>query len=248
MGAYDYLDEAVPGLVVGMPQNTSGWMFVADSTAIQYGDPVMGYVGEDEKAYSFYLDTVKLVFDADFVTGNLVDLKVNTVAITQVPFNTNHNTTAGDLVTAIGALTGVECTLDPADASNRTFLIRTKGTTCLVTDVAVTGGASQAGDTQTTDSGQVYLGIARFSQKADGEYQQGESINILTEGEIWVKAGVAVNSNDDAYIYNVAGADVGKWYGSGTKIDGIYKTSGATDALVVMRTKGQTKMTYAGAF
>jgi len=92
-------------------------------------------------------DAAKLVFDADFVTGNTIDGKVNTVAWAQVPFNTDHDTTASDLETAIGALAGVTCTLDAGDPTNRTFDISVSGSELVITDVVVAGGASQAGST-----------------------------------------------------------------------------------------------------
>ncbi|MCK4521364.1 MAG: baseplate J/gp47 family protein [Nanoarchaeota archaeon] len=90
------------------------------------------------------IDSQRLIFDAAFVTGNVINGKVNGIAWIQVPFNTNHDLTAVDLVAAIDALTDVSCILDPNDTDNRTFIID-KVVDVNVTDVAVTGGASQAG-------------------------------------------------------------------------------------------------------
>lgn len=48
-----------------------------------------------------------LDFDADFVTGNTIDLKVNGVAIAQVPFDTDQATTKANLITAIDNLDNI---------------------------------------------------------------------------------------------------------------------------------------------
>jgi hypothetical protein len=92
------------------------------------------------------LDTARVIFSADFVTGNTIDGEINGTAIASVPFNTDQATTAADLATAIQALSDVStAVVDGADATNRTILITgASGTAIRPENFVVTGGASQA--------------------------------------------------------------------------------------------------------
>jgi len=81
-------------------------------------------------------------FDIDFVTGNTINLNVNGHAIDPVPFNTTHAQTLTDLATAIQALDIVSaCTVTGA---REVTIVPIQDVIVLVTDIAVTGGASQA--------------------------------------------------------------------------------------------------------
>ena len=151
-----------------------------------------------------------LVFDADFVTGNTIDLDVNTLSITQVPFDTDHDTTAANLVTAIAALAGVNCELDSSDANNRTFLITTDDAVATVENVVVAGGASQAGSTITAGSNDKFLGVVVQShtveQQADGtaQYDATDGAPVLRRGKIWVMAEEAVDETKPVYLRFIA--------------------------------------------
>jgi uncharacterized phage protein gp47/JayE len=88
--------------------------------------------------------TQKVVYDADFVAGNLIDMDVNGIAITQVPFNATHAQTMTDLRTQILTdIAGSTVVIDTLDTNGRTLIITT---TAGITDIftVVTGGASQA--------------------------------------------------------------------------------------------------------
>jgi len=145
-------------------------------------------------------DNAKLVFDADFVLDNKINGKVNGEAWTEVDWDTDHDTTAAALVSAIGALSGVTCELDSADVNNRTFLIETDGVAITLSDVAVTGGASQAGSTVTYSADDVFRGIALHENNENGYYSDTEPVSVLRQGAVWVDTGVAVTADDDAYI------------------------------------------------
>jgi hypothetical protein len=88
-----------------------------------------------------------ITWDADFVTGNTIDLHVNGEAITQVTFATDHATTIAAVATNIQALTSVATAV--ADAVPRTITITgaTNGIDIPVTQIVVAGGASQANST-----------------------------------------------------------------------------------------------------
>lgn len=86
-----------------------------------------------------------LVFDADLITGNSVDLKIDGAAITTVPFNADHVTTMGDLATEIAGNAKVTSAV-VGGAGNRTITITTidGDNSVILTDIVVSGGASQA--------------------------------------------------------------------------------------------------------
>lgn len=174
---------------------------------IFFGRGVGADAGDTQKVNMPKNDNAKLAFDAIFVTGNDIDGKVNGVAWTTVPFNATHDTTAADLAAAIDALAGVSCILDPADGTNKTFLIETDGVVCSVTDVAVTGGASQAGSTVTYSADDVFRGISLSTQTKEQaqvtgvvSYPINSAVNVLRKGMAWVETSEAVNADDDAYV------------------------------------------------
>lgn len=248
MPAYRNIDTALRGLKYGIGPDgriEGGWC-CKETDGIEFGDAVFGYVGDEKSAYKFKLDTGKLVFDGDFVTANTIDITVNGVAASQVTFTTDHDTTAALVVSAVAALTGVECVLDSADATNRTFLIQVKGETALVTE-DVQGGAGQVSGTITYGSSQVFLGVAVFVQNQPKLYELTDPINIMADGEIWVEPVAAVVANQDAFVDN-AGADIGEFSNAGVQVNAKYRSNAGANVLARLRVYGQTEMTYAGTF
>jgi len=253
MGAYDYMDNAVPGLKYGLGGRIEGGWVVAEANGIGFGKPVFGYVGDEKKAYSFYNDVGKIVFDADFVANNVITITVNGEDAADVTYDTSHDNTMDLLVAAVSALTGVECALDPADTDNRTLLIRVKGATAAVAE-AVTGGAGQATGTVTYGSGQVFVGVAMFVQKASSldvssnqGYEQYDMVNVVADGELWVRAKAVVEANNEAYIDN-SGADIGEFSNAGVEVSARYRSNAADEGLARLRVDGQKEMTYASSF
>lgn len=173
---------------------------------IEFGRGVVIGTEGGTNVKNIFKSKASLLFDADFVTGNTIDLKVNDVSITQVPFNTDHATTFADLIAAIDALDGVSAvagvgreviiTIDDA-LSNIT-----------VSDVLVQGGASQAGSTITYSSVDVFEGISvlRFQTPStiggSDKYKNKDAVDVLTRGTIWVKAVATVAYGDAVYVYN----------------------------------------------
>lgn len=95
-------------------------------------------------------ETATIVFDADFVTSNNIDLTVAGTSVTTVPFNTDHDTTMTDLKDQIETdVSGATVTLTDTGGDNRTLTIDVFGANATVTGLAVTGGASQATGTTT---------------------------------------------------------------------------------------------------
>jgi len=92
-------------------------------------------------------DVRKLVFDADLVTSNTIDMDVNGQSMGQVTYATSHAATMALIVTALELLSTVEsAVIDPNDADSRTIIIQsaTGVTNTTVTSIVVAGGASQA--------------------------------------------------------------------------------------------------------
>lgn len=250
MPQYGNMDEAILGLKAdnGSVTRVESWAAQED---IAFGSTVFSYLGEQEKAWGYHNDTAKIVFDADFVTGNLIDGTVNTVAWTQVPFDTDHDTTMDNLVTAITALAGVEAALDSGDANNRTVFIRTMGLDNTTT-VTVTGGASQPGDTITYQSDQVFIGVALNVAKNtevvnDCKYYQNETASVMNIGIIWAALNGTANNNDIAYIVS-SGTPAGKFDDTaGLTVDCIFKSNNYTnpttsDVMAKVQVKGSKKL------
>lgn len=85
-------------------------------------------------------------FDADLITSNLIDLKIDGVSMTQVPFNTSHLQTMNDIAAQILADFSQIASVTVGGTGNRTLTIThaVHGTEFVIADVVVTGGASQA--------------------------------------------------------------------------------------------------------
>ena len=119
-----------------------------DAADTSYTDTLNAVILESTDFYGVVigdsgLGTGRVIWNADFVTGNTINGKVNGVSIAPVPFNTDQATTAADLATAIQALPDVtSAVVDPLDATDRTILVT--GDTISLSNFIVTGGASQA--------------------------------------------------------------------------------------------------------
>jgi len=247
MSAYNNIDTAIAGLKVGLDSHVESFRAYE---AIPFGKPCFGHVGDSLNVSTFYRDVAKIVFDADFVTGNSIVITVSGTAAAAVPFNTDHDTTAADVVAAITALTGVDCLLDPADSNNRTFLIQEKHVEITAAE-AITGGGSQATGTITYDTSMVFVGIAMFTQKeasASAQYAANEAVNVMTRGVLYGSAQAAtVEANATAYV-DTDGANRGDWSNAGFSLDGaaIYRSDAASAALAQVEVRAQKQGTYAG--
>lgn len=222
MGAYADMDEKLAGLKFGFPSRDESYV-VKETLGIEAGYPVFGYAGDIDSAYLFHQDQDTVVFDADFVTSNVIDGTINGVAITQVPFNTDHDTTIGDLVTEI--LTNADvtsATLTDVAGDNRTIRIITKGQAC-VTTFTVTLGATQAVATITSaaSAGLTYLGVSRFEQRESAGanlWRLNEVIPVMTQGGITCVTGETVQANTTAYVRTD-----GTFGTSGVSTSGVFK-------------------------
>jgi hypothetical protein len=174
--------------------------------AIEFGRAVVKGITGGADVKNIFKSKASLTFDADFVTGNTIDLNVNGVAISQVTFATSHAATFALVITAINALTGIS-----AEAgTGREILITVDNAASNITisDVVVAGGASQAGSTTVYSSVDTFEGIAalRHGQPTtiggDDKYQINDAVNVLTKGVIFVEVVATVAYGDSVYVYN----------------------------------------------
>lgn len=90
-----------------------------------------------------------LDFDADFVASNLIDLDIDTIPVTQTPWNATHTTTLNDLAVNIQAHPRVS-TATVTGARQITVTAEPYDVLLVVENILVTGGVSQANGTTTT--------------------------------------------------------------------------------------------------
>ena len=174
--------------------------------AIEFGRAVVKGITPGVDVKNIFKSKASLTFDADFVTGNTIDLNVNGVAISQVTFATSHAATFAAVIAAIDALTGISAVA----GTGREILITVDNAASNITisDVVVAGGASQAGSTTVYSSVDTFEGIAalRHGQPTtiggDDKYQINDAVNVLTKGVIFVEVVATVAYGDSVYVYN----------------------------------------------
>ena len=174
--------------------------------AIEFGRAVVKGITPGVDVKNIFKSKASLTFDADFVTGNTIDLNVNGVAISQVTFATSHAATFAAVIAAIDALTGISAVA----GTGREILITVDNAASNITisDVVVAGGASQAGSTTFYSSVDTFEGIAalRHGQPTtiggDDKYQINDAVNVLTKGVIFVEVVATVAYGDSVYVYN----------------------------------------------
>jgi hypothetical protein len=143
-----------------------------------------------------------LSFDADFVTDNNIDLDVNGVAITTVPFNTDQATTLADLAAELDSLDDISATVTDA----REITVVSNIGAVLLENIAVTGGASQANGSVAYDSNEVFVGVAileqAHEQDLDGNvfYKATDAVSTMTRGRIYVFVEDAVTVASPVYL------------------------------------------------
>ena len=109
------------------------------------------YFGQNPKPTILYVtkkmndvaETWVLSFDADFVTSNTIDLKLNGTALTQTVFTTDQATTIALLATNIAA-DGDVTTATVTDVREITIVASANDLALLFTELVVAAGASQA--------------------------------------------------------------------------------------------------------
>ena len=141
----------------------------------------------DHKARLPMTNSLVILFNADFVASNVINLDVNGVAMSPVTYATSTGDTLTALAAAIQAtVTGITATVS---ASRQITVLATTSTALSVDNIAVTAGASQATATKTytsTDGSTNCLGISQMEHKeqdSDGiaQYNLKDIAQIVTK-------------------------------------------------------------------
>ena len=238
MAEYGTMEKGVAGLLYGLNRDVFSRSAVGE---VEFGKAVMAPLGASDTGSSAKSETAKVVFSADLVTGNKINIVVNGTVIPEVVFATSHLATMNLIIDAI-VNQGYEATLNSNVANNRELLVRTNGAVAVVT-VVITEGGSQATTTITGITTAVFVGVSIFSQKEKGLYEASESISVLEEGMIYVQATGGVEANAKAFL-DVA---TGNFASSGDLEVGRFKTNG-TDELVVLSVDGLIESALAEQF
>ena len=206
-GAYNVnMDEAFIGM-----KADSGFDDVISLQAteiISFGLGVVKNIGHDLQCRLPAANEGVLVFDADLVTSNTIDMDVNGVAMTQVTFSGTHAATMALIIIQLELFDDVlSAALDPDDTDNRTLIIKTNDEEDLaITSIVVAAGGSQAGGVFTAGTRDILVGMslathAKEQARTTGivQYEDTEPVSVLHEGRGWVYAEEAVTSDDPVY-------------------------------------------------
>jgi hypothetical protein len=153
VGRIDSGDASLTAALTAINTENSGWYSFKVATPYQAEWIEAATWAEANKKIHFIdaSDYVTIVFDADLVTLNEIDVSVIlngvTTNVPTVTFSSDHDTTMG-LIVAECIDAGFPAYLDPDDTDNRTIILFPGGPNSTVT-APVTEGATQAGTTVT---------------------------------------------------------------------------------------------------
>lgn len=241
MAAYGNMTEAVLGMKADPGFNSRVESRVAKA-AINFGYPVFGYIGDSQNCSELIVDTSKIVYSADFVASDDIDVTVNGTAITTVSYATSHLATITAVVAAIDAISGVEAKLDTSDTNNRTILIRTQWAANTTSTTVTSGGDGTATGTVTYFTDQIFLGFAlkNDSLVTTVGYVAYDMVSVLNTGVVYAYTSKAVSANDGAYALTASGALTDSSTSS-ISINSIFRSTATVAGIVQVEAKGQYK-------
>ncbi len=246
MGAYGAPDVAIAGMVEGFHNDFESAIAKED---INFGSPVFGFVGSENKCYGPHLDKATVTLSADLVTLNVYTVTINGTAVAGT-FDTDHATTMTALIAAIKADTtlaalGISAA---AGSSNRVIVVSAPAGLDLTVTGAVTLGASQASVAVVYGTNGKFLGVAAFVQNGGKDFgagtacwKNGMSVSILRDGRLYVPAESTVADKDPAYVSGLGGAGtLGKFTDVSTNnydIGGFFR-SNVSSGLALLEVRG----------
>jgi len=212
-----YMDIAVPGLIADSEFTTKDGLQAFE--AIGLGLAVVQRIGYPLQGRLPKSGISTILFAGDLITANVVNLKVNGVAMAPVTFNTTNAATLADIVTALKAMASVgNATTDGV----HTIVVYGKdGLDALVTDIIVTLGTTQTTGAATGSTADKIYGVSILSQAIQQAYpalnaplvnEVGRPVGCLLRGRIWVRAETAIVNGDPVYMRFLDGG-VGKAVG-----------------------------------
>ena len=168
MGAYGAPDVAIAGMVEGFHNDVESAIAKED---IDFGSPVFGFVGSENKCYGPHKDKATVTLNADLVASNVYTVTINGTAEAET-YATSHAATMTALIAGINAnvtLAALGITA-AAGSTNRIIVISAPAGLDLTVTGAVTLGATQAGETVVYGTNGKFLGIAAFVQIGGKDY------------------------------------------------------------------------------
>lgn len=212
MDLYGDQQKAMPGQALGWHSDTETRLA---GEKIYPGDPVFAAAGDDTVGYLPHITAVTLTISA-LVTGNVINLTVNGIAIDPVLWDTDDQTTvrrAAEAVDQNEAVRALGIDTFQVDGSPLSFYLQSPGVT-ITASGSITGGASQGTVSVTAFTTTKFIGIARHTElsfkEGEGFYPPQYPVNVLTHGKIVVPVAASAQPGDlkPAYIIT-SGGDTG---------------------------------------
>lgn len=246
MGAYGAPDVAIAGMVEGFHNDFESAIAKED---IDFGSPVFGFVGSENKCYAPHKDKATVTLSADLVASNVYTVTINGTAVAET-FDTDHATTMTALIAAIKADTtlaalGISAA---AGSTNRIIVVSAPAGFDLTVTGAVTLGTTQATVAIVYGTNGKFLGVAAFVQNGGKDFgagtacwKNGMSVSILRDGRLYVPAESTVADKDPAYVSGLGGVGtLGKFTDVATNnydIGGFFR-SNVSSGLALLEVRG----------
>ena len=175
----------------------------AAAEIIAFGLGVVKNIGVNNKVRLPAANQGVLVFDADLVTSNTIDMTVNGVAISQLTFSSTHAATMGLIATELETFDEILS----ATVDTRTITILTNdGEDLAITSIVVAAGGSQAGGVFTAGTRDILEGLALSTHAKEQalltgivNYAIADTVNTLRQGACYVVVEEAITSDDPVY-------------------------------------------------
>lgn len=247
MGAYGAPDVAIAGMVEGFHNDFESAIAKED---IDFGSPVFGFVGSENKCYAPHKDKATATLSADLAASDVYTVTVNGNDVAGT-YASSHAATMTALIAAINADADIAAlgVSAAAGSANRIIVLSAPaGFDLVVTAAVVNGGSGTAAATVVYGTNGKFLGVAAFVQNGGKDFgagtacwKEGMSVSILRDGRLYVLAESTVADKDPAYVSGLGGAGtLGKFTDVATNnydIGGFFR-SNVSSGLALLEVRG----------
>lgn len=241
MAQYGTPDVAIAGLLVGFKHDFDSAIAQEE---INFGAPVFGMVGSENKAYAYHNEVATITLSTDLITANVISIAYGSITVSET-FATSHADTMAALVAAIKA--DLVDYVSDASYTGDVLTITFKPQYDATVTATVTLGATQPTVTNAVSTARVFLGVAPYTPKGGKDYGAGTAayqalfeMPILKRGQVWVLAPSTVSDKDAAYVIKAAGSTMGTFTDVSTSNYniGAYFRSNYTGGFAVLEVNG----------
>jgi len=244
MAAYGTMDSAIAGLLFGFKNDVESAIAQED---IAFGAPVFGAVGDFNKVYGAHRDVATVTYTSDTEATSVLTTVINGVSVANTYGGGSHAATMTAHIAAINANVTLDALGIKATAvTARIFTVTAPaGVDLVVTSAITVAGAATAAILYSTAL--KFLGVSVFVEAGGHDYgagtsgwKDGDSVNILRDGKIWVIAASTVADKEPAYVIMGGSGTVGQFTDVSTSnYDiGAYFRSNRAGALAVLEVRG----------